>query len=79
MFRLIAKEDDDQRRLDRILRKHLPALLLSSLHRLIRKGKITVNGEAALPGTRVRCGQAIEIPDSAMSEQILYWGKIRPP
>ena len=70
MFRLIAEEDDDQRRLDRILRKHLPALPLSSLHRLIRKGKITVNGKAALPGIRVRRGQAIEIPDSAMNGQI---------
>jgi 23S rRNA pseudouridine955/2504/2580 synthase len=79
MFRLIAQEDDDQRRLDRILRKHLPALHLSSLHRLIRKGKITVNGKIVPPGIRVSRGQIIEIPNSAMEEQLLYREKFEAP
>ena len=66
MFRLIAARDDDDRRLDRILRKHLPDMPLSGLHRLLRKGKIRVDGAAALPGSRIRAGQLIEIPESAI-------------
>jgi 23S rRNA pseudouridine955/2504/2580 synthase len=59
----VAAPDDDERRLDRILRKLLPDLPLSALHRLLRKGKITVNGKAAAPDERIRTGQVIEIPE----------------
>jgi 23S rRNA pseudouridine955/2504/2580 synthase len=62
-FRFVAAQDDDERRLDRILRKLLPDLPLSALHRLLRKGKVTVNGKAAAPGERIRAGQIIEIPE----------------
>ncbi|MDR0312876.1 MAG: RluA family pseudouridine synthase, partial [Treponema sp.] len=62
LLRFVAAADDDQRRLDRILRKALPELPLSALHRLFRKGKITVNGKAAAPDERIRAGQIIELP-----------------
>jgi 23S rRNA pseudouridine955/2504/2580 synthase len=64
LLRFIAASDDDQRRLDRVLRKALPDLPLSALHRLFRKGKITVNGKAASPDERIRTGQIIELPET---------------
>ena len=64
MLRLITAQDDNERRLDRILRKYLPQLPLSCLHRLLRKGKITLDGARALPGDRVMAGQIIEVPES---------------
>ncbi|MDR1566816.1 MAG: RluA family pseudouridine synthase, partial [Treponema sp.] len=63
MPRLMTADDDDGRRLDRVLRKALPALPLSALHRLFRKGKITVNGVPAEAAFRVRAGQIIGIPE----------------
>ena len=60
---LLAAPDDDQRRLDRILRKALPDLPLSALHRLLRQGKITVDGKKARLYDRIKSGQLIEIQD----------------
>jgi len=57
--RLEAGEDDAGRRLDRVLRRALPGLPLSLVHRLLRQGKVAVDGEPAGPGTRVRPGSAI--------------------
>ena len=68
-FRLLAAMDDDQRRLDRILRKALPELPLSALHRLLRQGKITVNGHIAAGETRINAGQLIEIPELAKNNE----------
>jgi 23S rRNA pseudouridine955/2504/2580 synthase len=47
---------------------------LSALHRLLRKGKITVDGAPAAPSTRINTGQTIEIPD-----QILPNASLPPP
>ena len=60
-MRLICAQDDEGRRLDRILRKALPQLPLSSLHRLLRKGKILLDDKKAHPDNRVKAGQVIEI------------------
>jgi 23S rRNA pseudouridine955/2504/2580 synthase len=57
---LTAGGDDDGRRLDRILRKSFPATPLSALHRLLRKGAVTVNGKKAAAATRVSTGDVIE-------------------
>ncbi|MDR3324539.1 MAG: hypothetical protein LBS82_00935, partial [Spirochaetaceae bacterium] len=57
---LTAGADDDGRRLDRILRKARPALPISALHRLLRKGAVTVNGARARASDRVRSGDLIE-------------------
>jgi 23S rRNA pseudouridine955/2504/2580 synthase len=59
-MKLRAAADDDKRRLDRILRKSLD-LPLSRLHRLLREGKVLVEGLPAGPALRVREGALIEI------------------
>jgi 23S rRNA pseudouridine955/2504/2580 synthase len=61
MTQLTAGKDDAGRRLDRIIRKALPDLSLSLIHRLFRQGKIRVNGQAASPDTRIEQGMVIAI------------------
>ncbi|MDR3342880.1 MAG: RluA family pseudouridine synthase [Treponema sp.] len=63
---MIACADDDGRRLDRLLRKALPALPLSALHRLLRQGRILVNGTPAEGADRVTAGSVITIPEGAV-------------
>ncbi|MDR2509744.1 MAG: RluA family pseudouridine synthase [Spirochaetaceae bacterium] len=58
-LRLEAGEDDEGRRLDRVLRKALPALPLSALHRLFRKGAVRLNAARAMPESRVHKGDII--------------------
>jgi 23S rRNA pseudouridine955/2504/2580 synthase len=53
--------DDTGRRLDRILRKSLPDYSLSLIHRLLRQGKVTVNGVLAYPDDRIRAISLIHI------------------
>jgi 23S rRNA pseudouridine955/2504/2580 synthase len=60
---LTAGIDDNGRRLDRILRKAAPELPLSALHRLLRKGRILLDGTPSGAAVRVQTGQTIEIPD----------------
>jgi len=55
--------DDDGRRLDRILRKYLPGLPLSALHRLLRKGAIRLDGQKADASDRVREGTELSLPE----------------
>ncbi|MCL2209488.1 MAG: RluA family pseudouridine synthase [Treponema sp.] len=59
---LIAGENDNNRRLDRILRKALPSSPLSLLHRLLRQGKVLVNGKSAKADKHVFSGDKISIP-----------------
>jgi 23S rRNA pseudouridine955/2504/2580 synthase len=59
---LTACADDDGRRLDRILRKALPEMSLSALHRLLRRGQVLVNGHAAAANERIHPGTVISIP-----------------
>jgi 23S rRNA pseudouridine955/2504/2580 synthase len=64
MFELKAMPDDNNRRLDRILRKFFPELPLSRIYGLLRKGKILVNGrKAGAAGVRVIAGDVIAVPD----------------
>jgi 23S rRNA pseudouridine955/2504/2580 synthase len=58
---MTAAADDDGRRLDRILRKALPDLPLSRLHRLLRKGGVLVNNLPGKAADRVMAGQVITI------------------
>jgi 23S rRNA pseudouridine955/2504/2580 synthase len=55
--------DDDQRRLDRILRKALPELPLSLIHRFLRQGQVLVDGKPAKPQDRIPAGVTITIPE----------------
>ncbi|MDR2500160.1 MAG: RluA family pseudouridine synthase [Treponema sp.] len=65
MIDLTAGADDDGRRLDRILRKALPELPLSMIHRLLRKGRVLVAGKPAWGRRRIRQGDAIHITGAA--------------
>ena len=62
---LKTAEDDDGRRLDRVIRKYFqktePDLALSTIHRLFRLGKIRVDGKVSAPDIRVKANQTIEI------------------
>ena len=58
---LKAGPDDAGRRLDRILRKALPEYSLSLIHRLLRQGKVRLNGKPAGPDARIQAGNVIQI------------------
>lgn len=64
----MAGEDDAGRRLDRVLRKMLPTLPLSGIHRLIRSGKIRVDGAKAGPGLKLNAGSRISLPEGLAKE-----------
>jgi len=53
--------DDAGRRLDRILRKSLPDYSLSLIHRLLRQGKVLVNGKRVGFDERIQSGMMIQI------------------
>ena len=61
--RLIIGADDDGRRLDRILRKSLGDLPLSAIHRLLRTGRVLVDGKKALAADRPKSGSVLELPE----------------
>ena len=69
LLTLTAGADDDGRRLDRILRKALPALPLSAIHRLLRQGCVRVNGETAQADRRVQAGQTITVPELSLPQK----------
>lgn len=56
-------QDDDGRRLDRVLRKAFPGLPLSALHRLLRTGAVRLDGKKARPDSRVAAGSDLLLPD----------------
>ena len=62
--------DDDGRRLDRLLRKHLAALPLSAIHRLLRTGRILVDGKRASAADRLRSGSILTLPDAAAAASV---------
>jgi 23S rRNA pseudouridine955/2504/2580 synthase len=53
--------NDAGRRLDRLLRKALPQYSLSLIHRLLRQGKVLVNGRPAGPDERLQADALIRI------------------
>jgi 23S rRNA pseudouridine955/2504/2580 synthase len=63
VLELRAGADDGGRRLDRILRKALPELPLSGVYRLLRKGRILVDGKPGQAKDRVPPGALIQIPE----------------
>jgi 23S rRNA pseudouridine955/2504/2580 synthase len=65
---LRAGGDDDGRRLDRILRKALPDLPLSGIHRLLRRKLVLVDGLPARAASRIRSGQLIRVEGLGMPE-----------
>jgi len=59
VFSLIAGERDV--RLDRYVCQQLPALSRSRVQRLVADGHITVNGQPAKPGLKLRTGDRVEV------------------
>jgi len=68
-IRLEAGEDDAGRRLDRILRKALPDYSLSLIHRLLRQGRVRLDGRPARPETKVHAGAVIQITTPERSRE----------
>jgi len=67
---LTAGIDDADRRLDRILRKALPDVPLSALHRFLRQGRVLVNGSPAAGSDHIPAGALIEIPETGHKSSI---------
>ncbi|MDR2445675.1 MAG: RluA family pseudouridine synthase [Treponema sp.] len=66
MFEIKAAQDDENRRLDRILRKFSPDTPLSHIYSLLRKGNIRINGKkigAEGACLRIMAGDVIAVPD----------------
>lgn len=56
-----AGKDDNNRRLDRVLRKMFPQAGLSQIFHLIRKGSIRINNKKVQPDTRICEGDEITV------------------
>lgn len=56
-------DDDDGRRLDRVLRKAYPDVPPGAIAGAVRRGAIRINGNRAKNETRVTAGDRISIPD----------------
>lgn len=57
--------DDQNRRLDRILRKALPNLPLSAIHKMLRKGQVYIDGQPVSASFKPQAGSMLEIPGLA--------------
>ena len=53
--------DDQNRRMDRILRKALPNLPLSAIHKMFRKGHVHIDGKPVSPSFKPQAGSLLEI------------------
>lgn len=60
----LTVEDSDGMRLDRWLRKHYPTLTQGIIEKLLRLGKIRLDGKKVLSGTRISIGQVVVVPDT---------------
>jgi 23S rRNA pseudouridine955/2504/2580 synthase len=57
-----VKPDDDDIRLDRWFKRHLPDTSFNLVSRWARTGQLRVDGKRATPGDRVQAGQQIRVP-----------------
>ncbi len=55
-------EDEDGMRLDRWFKRRIPALSLSHLNKIVRKGEVRVDGARVETATRLVRGQSIRVP-----------------
>jgi 23S rRNA pseudouridine955/2504/2580 synthase len=62
LITLRVEEDDADRRLDRVLRRALPELPLSALHRMLRRRLVLADGRPAGPADKLRAGTFITLP-----------------
>jgi 23S rRNA pseudouridine955/2504/2580 synthase len=54
--------DDDDIRLDRWFKRHLPDISFAQVSRWARTGQLRVDGKRAAPGDRIAAGQSIRVP-----------------
>ena len=59
---LLVSGDEDGMRLDRWFRLHFPALALSHLNKIVRKGEVRVAGKRVETSTRLVEGQSVRVP-----------------
>lgn len=67
MLTMTAAPDDAGRRLDRLLRKALPGLPLSAIHRLLRKRQVLLDGKPTDASARVGAGATITVVSDTIS------------
>ena len=60
---LRARRDDNERRLDRVLRRAYPAVPPGAIARAIRTGAVRVNQRRVTGATRIRADDAIVVPE----------------
>jgi len=60
--KFVLGENDEGRRADRIVRKALPHIPLSTIYRFFREGKVTIEQRPVKPGERMKAGAILEIP-----------------
>src|SRR5687768_2901590 len=60
-------DDDDQIRLDRWFKRHMPEVSFNQVSRWARTGQLRLDGKRAAPGDRIAAGQKLSVPplDSA--------------
>ena len=58
----LVTEDEAGMRLDRWFKRRFPALTLSHLDKICRKGEVRVDGKKVETSTRLEQGQTIRIP-----------------
>ncbi len=57
-----VKPDDDDIRLDRWFKRHLPDASFNLVSRWARTGQLRLDGKRATPGDRIKAGQQIRVP-----------------
>lgn len=65
MRKLVIRRDDAGQRLDRFLRKALADEALGSIFKLVRTGRVRVNGKRAKPDLRLAVGDELTLPLAA--------------
>lgn len=60
----LTVEDSEGMRLDRWLRKRYPTLTQGIIEKLLRLGKIRLDGKKVTSGSRISLGQVVEVPDT---------------
>ena len=58
----VIAEDDDQIRLDRWFKRHLPEISFNQVSRWARTGQVRLDGKRAAPGDRIAAGQTLTVP-----------------
>jgi len=73
-----AGQDDDGKRIDRILRTLFPDVPLSAIYRALRRGAVRVNGRPVTQRTRVRAGSTLTVGERAGFGSEARHGENRP-